>query len=50
LLVGSGAFMNSHRERIVALAACHALPASYGAASVSWTSSRPARKELMLDV
>jgi putative ABC transport system substrate-binding protein len=22
--------MNSHRERIVALAACHALPASYG--------------------
>jgi putative tryptophan/tyrosine transport system substrate-binding protein len=30
LLVGSGAFMNSHRERIVALAARHALPASYG--------------------
>ena len=29
LLVGSGAFMNSHRERIVALAARHALPASY---------------------
>ena len=30
LLVGTGAFMYSHRERIVALAARHALPASYG--------------------
>jgi putative ABC transport system substrate-binding protein len=29
LLVGGGAFMSSHRERIVALAARHALPASY---------------------
>jgi ABC-type uncharacterized transport system substrate-binding protein len=29
LLVGTGAFMNSHRERLVALAARHALPASY---------------------
>jgi ABC-type uncharacterized transport system substrate-binding protein len=29
LLVGTGAFTNSHRERIVALAARHALPASY---------------------
>ena len=29
LLVGSGAFMNSNRERVVALAARHALPASY---------------------
>jgi putative tryptophan/tyrosine transport system substrate-binding protein len=29
LLVGSGAFLNSNRERIVALAARHALPASY---------------------
>ena len=29
LLVGSGAFMNSHRERLVALAARHALPAIY---------------------
>ena len=29
LLVGTGAFMNSNRERIVALAARHALPASY---------------------
>ena len=29
LLVGSGAFMTSHRERLVALAARHALPASY---------------------
>ena len=29
LLVGAGAFTNSHRERIVALAAHHALPASY---------------------
>jgi putative ABC transport system substrate-binding protein len=29
LLVGSGAFLNSHRERLVALAARHALPASY---------------------
>ena len=29
LLVGSGAFLNSHRERIVALAARHALPAIY---------------------
>jgi putative ABC transport system substrate-binding protein len=30
LLVGSGAFTNSHRERIVALAARHALPAGFG--------------------
>jgi putative ABC transport system substrate-binding protein len=30
LFAGAGAFMNSHRERIVALAARHALPASYG--------------------
>jgi len=30
LLVGGGSFMNSHRERIAALAARHALPASYG--------------------
>jgi putative ABC transport system substrate-binding protein len=29
LLVGSGAFLNSNRHRIVALAARHALPASY---------------------
>jgi putative ABC transport system substrate-binding protein len=29
LLVGAGAFMFSHRERLVALAARHALPASY---------------------
>ena len=29
LLVGGGAFLNSNRERIVALAARHALPASY---------------------
>ena len=29
LLVGAGAFMNSNRERLVALAARHALPASY---------------------
>jgi putative ABC transport system substrate-binding protein len=29
LLVGSGGFLNSNRERIVALAARHALPASY---------------------
>ena len=29
LLVGAGAFLNSNRERIVALAARHALPASY---------------------
>ena len=29
LLVGSGAFMNSHRERLVALAARHGLPAIY---------------------
>jgi putative ABC transport system substrate-binding protein len=29
LLVGAGAFFNSRRERIVALAARHALPASY---------------------
>jgi putative ABC transport system substrate-binding protein len=29
LLIGTGAFMNSHRERLVALAARHALPASY---------------------
>jgi len=29
LLVGSGAFLNSNRERIVALTARHALPASY---------------------
>ena len=30
LLVGTGAFLNSHRERLVALAARHGLPASYG--------------------
>jgi putative ABC transport system substrate-binding protein len=30
LHAGGGAFMNSHRERIVALAARHALPTSYG--------------------
>jgi putative ABC transport system substrate-binding protein len=29
LLVGTGAFTNSHRERLVALAARHALPTSY---------------------
>src|SRR5262249_37782545 len=29
LFVGTGAFLNSHRERIVALAARHALPAIY---------------------
>ena len=29
LLVGSGSFLNSHRERVVALAVRHALPASY---------------------
>jgi putative ABC transport system substrate-binding protein len=29
LLVGGGPFMNSHRERVVALAARHALPAIY---------------------
>ena len=29
LLVGTGAFMTSHREQLVALAARHALPASY---------------------
>jgi putative ABC transport system substrate-binding protein len=29
LLAGSGAFLSSHRERIVALAARHALPTSY---------------------
>jgi putative tryptophan/tyrosine transport system substrate-binding protein len=28
-LVGSGAFLNSHRERVVALAARHVLPAIY---------------------
>jgi putative ABC transport system substrate-binding protein len=30
LLVGTGAFLNSHRERLVALAAHHGLPASFG--------------------
>jgi putative tryptophan/tyrosine transport system substrate-binding protein len=30
LLVGAGGFMTSHRERIVALATRHALPAMYG--------------------
>jgi putative ABC transport system substrate-binding protein len=29
LITGTGAFMNSHRERLVALAARHALPASH---------------------
>ena len=29
LLVGSGAFLNSHRKRVVALAAQYALPAIY---------------------
>jgi len=30
LLVGSGAFTNSHRQRLVALAARHGIPAIYG--------------------
>jgi putative ABC transport system substrate-binding protein len=30
LLVGSGAFTNSHRERLIAIAARHAIPAMYG--------------------
>jgi len=30
LLAGGGAFLNSHRERLVELAGRHALPASYG--------------------
>jgi putative ABC transport system substrate-binding protein len=30
LLAGAGAFMTSHRERLVALAAEHAIPAIYG--------------------
>src|SRR5262249_21841224 len=29
LLVGSGPFMNSHREKLIALAAHHSLPATY---------------------
>ncbi len=29
MLVGSGAFLNSNRERVVALAARHAIPAIY---------------------
>ena len=29
LLVGSGAFFFSHREQVITMAACHALPASY---------------------
>jgi putative ABC transport system substrate-binding protein len=29
LLVGSGGFMNAHRQRVIALAARHGLPASY---------------------
>ena len=36
LLVGGGAFMFSNRERIVALAARHALPASYAKREPSW--------------
>jgi putative ABC transport system substrate-binding protein len=30
LLIGSGAFTNSHRQRLVALAAQHGIPAIYG--------------------
>ena len=39
LLVGGGAFMNSNRERLVALAARHALPASLYSARRSWPAA-----------
>ena len=35
LLVGSGAFLNAHRERLVALAASHAIPAIYAQREVA---------------
>jgi ABC-type uncharacterized transport system substrate-binding protein len=39
LLVGSGAFFNSKRERLVALAARHGLPAIYACAKPSWAAA-----------
>ena len=40
LLVGAGAFLYSNRERVVALAARHALPAIYAdARSSSWPAA-----------
>ena len=39
LLVGTGAFLNSHRERLVSLAAHHRLPASYAGARPLWPAA-----------
>ena len=40
LLVGAGAFLNSHREQLVALAARHALPAMLSpSATPSWPAA-----------
>ena len=39
LLVGTGAFLNSHRERLVALAARHAIPAIYAQREAAWPAA-----------
>jgi putative ABC transport system substrate-binding protein len=45
LLVGPGAFLNSNRERVVALAARHALPASYAWREAAVAGGRDRREQ-----